>query len=84
MKNENYLPEEYLIKDINYMMMKETITCKLCKKLFKDSMICKSCQNTFCKNCLKYWGKFCPNNCENPNYVENKSVIDILSKLNYE
>ena len=39
---------------------------------------------SYCKNCLKNWVNTCPNNCENPQYVKNKSVIDILSKLKYE
>ena len=47
-------------------------------------MIFKSYQNTYCKNFLKYWGKFCPNNCEKLNYVENKGVIDKLCKLKSE
>ena len=84
MENVEYFPEESVVKDSIYMMMKDTITCKLCTKLLKNPMMCTSCQNTYCKNCLNEWIKTCPNKCENPNYVENASVIEILSKLKYE
>ena len=84
MKNEDYFPEESVVKDSIYTLMKDTITCNLCSKLLKDPMMCTSCQKTYCKNCLNEWTKTCPDNCENPQYVENKSAIDILSKLNYE
>ena len=84
MKNMNYFPEESIVKDNIYMKMKDSITCKLCKKLLKDPMFCTSCQNTYCKNCLNGWVKTCPNSCENPNYIENISTKEILSKLKYE
>ena len=84
MKNKDYFPEESVVKDSIYMMMKDTIICKLCNKIIKNPMMCTNCQKTYCKNCLNNWVNTCPNNCENPNYVENKSAIDILSKLKYE
>ena len=84
MENVDYFPEESLVKDKIYTLMKDTITWKLCSKILKDPMMCTSCQKTYCTNCLNDYEKTCPNGCENPNYVKNLSVKDILSKLKYE
>ena len=84
MENKDYFPEESVVKDSIYTMMKNTITCSLCNKIIKDPMMCTNCQKTYCKNCLNNWVNTCPNNCENPQYVKNISVINILSKLKYE
>ena len=84
MKNEDYFPEESVVKDSIYMLMEDTITCKLCNKIKKDPMMCTNCQKTYCKNCLHNFVNTCPNNCENPQYVKSIGVINILSKLKYE
>ena len=84
MKNEDYFPEESVVKDSIYMLMKDTITCSLCNKIIKNPMMCTNCQKTYCKNCLNNWVNTCPNNCANPQYIKSLGVIDILSKLKYE
>ena len=81
MKKEDYFPEESVVKDSIYMMMKDTITCKLCNKILKNPMMCTSCQETYCENCLNNWVNICPNHCENPQYVENKSTKTLAEEF---
>ena len=84
MEKAVYFTEESIVKDKIYMLMKDTITCKICQKIIKNPMMCTSCQKTYCKNCLTAFRKTCPNGCKNPNYLKNMSVTDILSKIKYE
>ena len=84
MENVDYFPEESLVKDKIYTLMKDTITCLICSKIVKEPMMSTSCQKTYCKKCLKKWVKTCPNKCKKPKYVKNLAINDILSKLTYE
>ena len=84
MKNSDYFPEDSVVKDKIYILMKDTITCEVCSKILKEPMMCQFCQKTYCKKCLKKWVKTCPNKCKKPKYVKNISANDILSKLTYE
>lgn len=84
---DEYINDDCLIEDENYLAFKSLILCQLCKKILKNPMICINCQNSFCKKCLDNWCENyakCPKNCQNPNYQKNTDKLALLSLIKYK
>ena len=85
--NEEYIDDDCLIEDENFLTFKPLMECSICKKILKKPMICLNCQANFCEKCIEKWGEDhskCPNNCENPNYKINSDKIALLSMLKFK
>ena len=91
MENNNnedeYINDDCLIKDENYLTFKPLIICNICNQILKNPMMCVKCQSNFCKTCIEKWSENyakCPKNCENPNYKKNNDKIALLSLLKFK
>ena len=85
--NEEYIDDDCLIKDENYLTFKSLMECFICKKILKNPMICLNCQTNFCKNCIEKWCEDfskCPKNCEEPKYKVNNDKLALLSMLKFK
>ena len=86
MKNEVYITDDCVIENETYLDIKDCIKCGLCKKILKDPIICKNCQNNYCKVCIDKWKlikKECPNRCQEPYYDKSADKPFILSMLKF-
>lgn len=84
---EDYLNENYVIKDSTYKSTKDQIFCYICHEILIKPVMCMTCQKVFCKKCIEKWiniKNFCPNKCTYyPEYKNSIIVGNILSKLNF-
>ena len=86
MKNEVFITDDCIVENETYLGWKDNIKCGLCKKILKEPIICKSCQNNYCKVCIDKWKKThikCPNNCEEPDYDKSLDKPFILAMLKF-
>lgn len=86
MKNEVFITDDCIIEDEAYLAVKDSIKCGLCKKILKEPIICKKCQNNYCKFCIDKWkliNKTCPNKCQEPDYDKSADKPFILSMLKF-
>ena len=84
MKND-FITDDCIIQDDVYSGIKDIIKCKLCSKILKEPMICRECQNVYCKTCIDKSAnkkKICPN-CQNPDYVPSIDKKTVLSMLKF-
>ena len=84
---EQYINEDTIIKNDKYESFKEYIICPICKCLMIEPVICLSCQNNYCKNCIESWkkkGGSCPNKCENPIFKNVIGKNRLISKFNFK
>ena len=81
----SYFDEECIIKNEYYNNVLNLIKCKFCDHIFKEPMMCKICQETFCKNCTKKLKKIKNeiHPCKNPSFVNNINLNAILGKIKY-
>ena len=86
--NENeYFCDECIIQDANFLAFNSLMKCHICNKILKNPMMCVNCQGIFCKKCIEKWqekNEKCPNNCNQPNYAQNKDKIALLSMIKYK
>ena len=85
MKKEEYFSEDCIVENTFYKTLKDLLTCPLCKKLFKEPLMCSACQNVYCTQCLEQYlkKKICPNNCKNCKFTRSLGKNELLSKLIY-
>ena len=86
-KEDEYIDDDCLIKDENFLTFKPIMLCNICNKLLKNPMICIQCQSSFCKKCIDNWSENyskCPKNCQNPTYKKNSDKLALLSMLKYK
>ena len=73
---EEYIKEEFIVKNDIYKTLKDDLYCPVCEELMVIPMECSKCQNNYCEKCIKKWkekGGGCPNRCTSPEF---KKVID--------
>lgn len=84
---DDYINDECIIEDENYLTFKPLMTCQLCNKILKNPMMCLNCQTNFCEKCIEKWSDDfdkCPKNCEHPNYKPSKDKLALLSMIKYK
>ena len=67
--------------------MIELLKCPICLNILNSPVQCNKCNNCFCKLCIDYYKDSktkCPFRCENPLYMENKFVKNVLSILKFK
>ena len=82
-----YIDDDCLIQDENYLTFKPLMDCFICKKILKNPVMCSNCQSNFCKKCIENWSdehSKCPNNCENSEYKTNQDKMALLSILKFK
>ena len=77
-----FLDDNCLIEDEYYNTIKNSIKCKFCERLLNEPMMCMSCQDSFCEKCTKKLTRD-SHSCENPIYIPNKALKNLLGKLKY-
>ena len=83
MENSNedsFILDEDILHDENYTNFKDNIKCSKCNKIFKEPMMCKSCQTVICKSCTI---DGCPNNCIKNEFCDCIDKKGILSSLKF-
>ena len=87
MQNGIYITDDCIIENEAYQIFKDKIKCDLCHKILKDPIICKKCQNNYCKICIDKWKKKnkkkCPNNCKKADYDKSADKPGILAMLTF-
>lgn len=48
-----YIDDDCLIQDENYLTFKPLMECFICKKILKNPVMCSNCQSNFCKKVSK-------------------------------
>ena len=84
---EQYINEDTIIKNDKYESFKENIICPICECLMIEPVICLSCQNNYCKNCIESRKKkdgSCPNECENPIFKNVIGKNRLISKFKFK
>jgi E3 ubiquitin-protein ligase NRDP1 len=82
---EEYINEKTIIKDEKWDVLKENIICSLCKKLMLKPVMCTSCQNYFCKNCIETKSKGnCPQKCENSSLIDAVGKNLLINKFKFK
>ena len=81
MKKNDFLTDDCIIEDEVYAGIKDIIKCKYCFKILKEPMICRDCQNVYCKACIDKKPNICK--CKNPDYVPSIDKKAVLSMLKY-
>ena len=74
-----------IVQKEKYKLLKESVICPICNKIFIDPIICIECQASICKICyekVKNYRNQC--NCMDSNYQINILKINILSNLKYK
>ena len=86
MNKEDYFSDDCIVEDPLFLAIKSLIFCPLCKKIFKEPMMCSICQQVFCKKCIEddLNKKTCPNKCINCNFYKSISKNEIISKIKYK
>lgn len=82
----DFITDASVIEDDYYLRVKEIIKCNLCNKIFKDPVLCKNCQKTYCKVCIENWIKTegtCPNCEKESEYPENIDKSALLFSLKF-
>ena len=67
--------------------MLELLKCPICLNILMTPVQCNKCNNCFCKLCIDHYQDSkikCPFRCENPAYLENKFVKNVLSILKFK
>ena len=78
---EQYLKDDYIVKDNVYEALKESVICSICEGLMIIPMECSNCQNLYCQKCIEKWkkkGGNCPHHCINSTFkiiIEKKRMI---------
>ena len=66
--------------------IKELLKCPICLNILMTPVQCDKCNKCFCKLCIEQYQDYktkCPFRCENPLYLENKFVKNVLSILKF-
>ena len=82
---EQYVNENTIIKNNTYELFKDLIYCPICKCLMIEPVMCLTCQNIYCKNCIEKWKAKkgnCPNRCE-PNFKNVIGKNRLISKFSF-
>ncbi len=83
---EKYINKNTIIKNETFEILKDNITCTICKKLLIKPFMCTKCQNNFCKKCIdnrKNKKVKCPQNCKNSLVNEIKGNKNLLTKCKF-
>ena len=81
MSKKDYFPEESLIKDDFYKNLEPLLICPICKKIYKDPVMCSKCQSIYCKNCIN--DSKCVKECDDAIFNNSISKMELLSKIKY-
>ena len=79
-----YLDSSLLVNQKKLEGIENDITCPICQGIINDPYFCLKCQNNFCNKCIKEWeqkNQNCPFRCNNPEYIFNRFLNKIFSKL---
>lgn len=86
MKKENFITDDSIIENEAYLSIKEFIKCILCRKIYKEPVICKNCQHAYCKACIENWISTkgnCPNCGEKTEFVKSIDKSALLLTLKF-
>jgi len=78
MENSKY---EIEVERVDKQDNLELCTCSLCENIFFNPVMCKNCENHFCKLCINKWISKNPNVCPLCKNYEQKNVSSILNVL---
>ena len=84
MNNDNLKQNEKLISEYRKQFgqnLQKELTCCICLELLDDPIMCTTCHQNFCNECIKKWkvnNNLCPLKCQFPNYTPNLSLKHIL------
>jgi hypothetical protein len=86
MEKEEYFTDDCIVESELYLKLKDLLICPICKKLYKDPLMCSGCQSTYCQKCIGTYIKknTCPKNCKNIKFSKSISKNELLSKLKYK
>ena len=62
----------------------ELLTCSICLGLLNDPVMCESCQNSFCRNCIDSWlerNNTCPMKCKKISFIEVNRTLKTLLEM---
>ena len=85
-KIREYINEKNVIKDEFYTSFDNSLTCSICSDIFIEPIMCKNCQNSYCRECIESWlqkSTTCPNRCQNTNFDKDISKNEMLSNLKF-
>ena len=85
MDKKGYFSDDCVVKNDLYNQIKDLIICPLCKKIYKEPLMCSKCQNAYCQECLEKFSGItsCPNKCNNSKFSKSISKNEFLSKLKF-
>lgn len=83
MNKEEYFDDDYVIKNELYESFHDLIICPICKKIFKNPLMCPECMESFCEKCIedKLRCKKCKKKIQ---YKESITKNQLLSGLSYK
>ena len=86
MEKEDYFTDDCIVESELYLKLKDLLICPICKKLYKDPLMCSGCQSTYCQRCIENYIKnnICPKNCKKIKFSKSISKNELLSKLKYK
>ena len=71
MNEDEYFPEDSIVKDDLYEVFKNYINCIICNKVLRHPQMCMKCQKNFCKKCIDNYpnkNEKCSPGCDDPIY----------------
>ena len=83
---EEYIKKETLVENEISKIFESSVLCFICKNILIKPLMCMKCQSSFCKKCIDKWNEKndkCPNGCDSPNYQNNLTKKEILSKFKF-
>jgi hypothetical protein len=81
MEKEDYFSDDCIVEDEIFRGLKKLLICPICKKIYKDPMLCTGCQGVYCQKCI---GNKCPKNCINNKLMKSVSKNEMISKIKYK
>jgi hypothetical protein len=76
-----YVDQESVVNRNYFEGIKEMVICVICAGILVEPQQCRSCENSYCSNCIKIWTKkssTCPFKCSN---FETKDATRTLKNL---
>ena len=83
---EEYINEDTIVKNDIYEAFKDSIICPICLCIIIEPVMCLSCQNHFCKKCIKDWKKKeggCPNKCSDSVFKDVIGKNNVITKCKF-
>lgn len=82
-----YLEKSDIINIEECKAIENCITCIICSGVVVDPIMCRSCENVFCRSCIEEWKKksnTCPYKCPDFSLKENKVFNSLIANLKFK